>query len=80
VSAYSPSVPRTAELQGLDRHLVRLGSALTALGRRRAEARARALAAASARASARSAVAEVEAQRLERLRDNAAQVHPLLLR
>ena len=48
MSAYSPTLPRTAELQGLDRHLVRLGSALTALGRRRAEARARALAAARA--------------------------------
>lgn len=78
MSAYSPTLPRTAELQGLDRHLVRLGSALTALGRRRAEARARALAA--ARVDAGTPAADARTRYVERRADNAAQAHPLLLR
>ena len=43
MSAYSPTLPRTAELRGTDRLLVLVGSTLTDLGRRRAAARARAL-------------------------------------
>ena len=42
MSAYSPTLPRTAELRGTDRLLVLVGSTLTDLGRRRAVARARA--------------------------------------
>ncbi len=45
MSAYSPTLPRTAELRGTDRLLVLAGSALADLGRRRADARARTLAA-----------------------------------
>src|SRR5690606_11975357 len=40
VSAYSPTLPRTAEPHGTDRLLVLVGSALTDLGRRRAAQRA----------------------------------------
>lgn len=40
MSAYSPTLPRTAEPRGADRLLVVVGSALTDLGRRRAAARA----------------------------------------
>jgi hypothetical protein len=39
MSAYSPTLPRTAELRGTDRLLVLVGSMLTDLGRRRAVAR-----------------------------------------
>ncbi|WP_454729784.1 hypothetical protein [Cellulosimicrobium protaetiae] len=42
MSAYSPTLPRTAEPRGADRLLVVVGSALTDLGRRRAAARAQA--------------------------------------
>lgn len=76
MSAYSPTLPRTAELTGIDRHLVRLGSALTELGRRRAQARAHALAAAAARHTA----AVAREQHHQRRQDNAVQGHPLLLR
>ncbi|MGM7424855.1 hypothetical protein [Cellulosimicrobium sp. CpK407] len=42
MSAYSPTLPRTAEPRGADRLLVVVGSALSDLGRRRAAARAQA--------------------------------------
>ncbi|MFE6229478.1 hypothetical protein [Cellulosimicrobium sp. NPDC057862] len=42
MSAFSPTLPRTAEPRGADRLLVVVGSALTDLGRRRAVARAQA--------------------------------------
>ena len=42
MSAYSPTLPRTAEPRGADRLRVVVGSALTALARRRAAARAQA--------------------------------------
>ena len=42
MSAYSPTLPRTAEPRGADRLLVVVGSALTELGRRRAAAHAQA--------------------------------------
>ncbi|WP_435736808.1 hypothetical protein V5D56_18890 [Cellulosimicrobium sp. PMB13] len=79
MSAYSPTLPRTADLRGLDRLLVRVGSHLTSLGRRRAAARARALAARTAQAGVRE-LDELARGHLERLDDNAAQTHPLLLR
>lgn len=41
MSAYSPTLPRTAEPRGTDRLLVLAGSALADLGRRRAAARSR---------------------------------------
>lgn len=41
MSAYSPTLPRTAEPRGTDRLLVLVGSALADLGRRRAAARSR---------------------------------------
>jgi len=80
MSAYSPTLPRTAELQGVDRVLVLVGSRLTALGRRRADARSRALAVAAGRAAHRRTQDAVAAERVELLRDNAAQAHPLMLR
>lgn len=80
MSTYSPSLPRTAELHGLDRLLVRVGTRLTDVGRRRAEARAHLLATRAARAATDRARHEVGVQHLDRLRDNAAQEHPLLLR
>ncbi|NDO89611.1 hypothetical protein [Cellulosimicrobium composti] len=49
MSAYSPTLPRTAEPHGTDRLLVLVGSALADLGRRRATQRA---AAARGRAAA----------------------------
>jgi hypothetical protein len=80
VSAYSPTLPRTAELHGVDRLLVRVGSHLTALGRRRAAARAQALAARTARSEGVAARDVLARGHVERLDDNAAQTHPLLLR
>ncbi|MBD5786498.1 hypothetical protein IF650_09915 [Cellulosimicrobium terreum] len=74
MSAYAPSLPRTAELRGLDRLLVRAGATLTELGRQRAAARSRMLAARTADASV------ARHGHLERHVDNAAQSHPLLLR
>lgn len=80
MSAYSPTLPRTAELHGLDRLLVRAGTHLTAWGRRRADARARALLAAARRASTDRTRTAVESAYVERRHDNAAQLHPLQLR
>ncbi|MCB7137081.1 hypothetical protein [Cellulosimicrobium marinum] len=80
MSAYSPTLPRTTELRGLDRALVLLGARLTELGRRRAATRARVLREVAARRTAAQGRTDVAAHHDERLRDNAAQHHPLLLR
>lgn len=76
MSAYAPSLPRTADLHGLDRALVQAGLALAALGRRRAAARAERLARAAA-SRQRDAYRDAVVQRRQ---DNAAQLSPLALR
>ena len=77
MSAYSPTLPRTAELRGTDRLLVLAGSALADLGRRRADARARTLAArrtvaAAPAASTPTFSTDAFEAASERLRDRAA--------
>ncbi len=75
-----PSLPRTADLRGVDRAAVRLGTFLVETGRRRAAARAERL----ARRAAHAATAhELEVRRraaVERRQDNAAQLNVLGLR
>ena len=80
MSAYAPLLPRTADLRGVDRALVRVGLYLTQAGRHRAAARAERL---SRRAALAAQQREREAYQdsvVDRQRDNAAQVHPLGLR
>ncbi|AEG45199.1 hypothetical protein [Isoptericola variabilis] len=80
LAAAAPSLPRTADLRGLDRTAVRLGTRLVEIGRRRAAARANRLAARAARAAAER---ELDARRraaVEHRVDNRAQVNPLGLR
>jgi hypothetical protein len=80
MSAYTPSLPRTAELRGVDRLLVLLGTFLADVGRRHAGRRAAHIAAAANRARANRRRDDYQDAVVERMRDNAAQVNPLGLR
>ncbi len=80
LAAAAPSFPRTADLRGLDRAALRLGTFLVETARRRAAARAERLARRAARAGAER---ELDARRraaVERRHDNAAQINALGLR
>ena len=78
MSAYSPTLPRTADLRGTDRLLVLVGSTLTDLGRRRAAARARTLDARRAPVAVSTASTTLDAAS-ERNQDHAAMSRVSLL-
>lgn len=80
MSAYAPSLPRTADLRGADRALVRLGTFLTDVGRRRASRRSALLARTAERTASARRRDAYQASVVEHLRDNAAQVSPFGLR
>lgn len=77
--AASP-LPRTTDLYGLDRAVVRVGTFLADLGHRRAAARARTGARRRARVAAELEVSARRRAFVERRRDNRAQLNPLGLR
>ncbi len=76
----APPLPRTTDLYGLDRAVVRLGTFLADLGHRRATARARARSRLRARAAAELELSARRRAHVERRRDNRAQLNPLSLR